>query len=340
LQVRTDAGHVLELGRPVGSGGEGVVCAVLGTQDLVAKILLRPAMPKEVENRLTALVLHGRWGDVTAPLLAREPRRAAWPVHTVHVLPDGERPVAGFLMPNMRRWYEPLSSLLSPSQRQLAFPGATWATALTATRNLASLVGDLHDLGYVIGDFKPGNLWVDAAANIGISDVDSFQFSKGCEMFPSRGRSEGYTAPECIDDPEALPGTSSDDFVLAVLIYQLLMDGMHPFYGTPSDGTRYVSLDDNIAHGRCRLVAPSSVRVLPGDPDTSALPKQLRTLLARCFGDAGRRGGAPRPTAREWADALAEASAPERLRTCSEQSRHVYSVERPWCPWCDISSTT
>jgi DNA-binding helix-hairpin-helix protein with protein kinase domain len=314
-----------------------VVCDVPGSQ-LVAKILLRPAEPEEVEERLAALVRRGRWADVTASLLAGEPRRAAWPVHTVRVL--GERPLAGFLMPDMRRWFEPLSSLLSPARRQVVFPGTTWATALTAAGNLARLVGDLHELGYVIGDFKPGNLWIDAAANIGISDVDSFQFGKDGTMFPCRGRSEGYTAPECIDAPGTLPSTSSDDFVLAVLIYQLLMDGMHPFYGTPGDGSRYVSLDDNILHGRCRVVAPSSVRVLPGDPPASVLPRQLRALLARCFGEAGRRGEAPRPTAREWAAALAEAGVPERLRACSRESGHVYSTERPWCPWCDTSGIT
>ena len=62
-----------------------MVCDVPGSQ-LVAKILLRPAEPEEVEERLAALVRRGRWADVTASLLAGEPRRAGHPRATGHDL--------------------------------------------------------------------------------------------------------------------------------------------------------------------------------------------------------------------------------------------------------------
>jgi DNA-binding helix-hairpin-helix protein with protein kinase domain len=339
LSVKTDAGHTLELVRRVGNGGEGVVYEVRGAP-LLVKLLLRPAGPEQAQRRLEALVRHGRRPPVVARLLSGQPRRAAWPLHTVRVIPARDHAVSGFLMWDLRQWYRPLDSLLSPAQRRVDFPAATWATGAAAAGQLARLVAELHEAGYVIGDLKPANLWIDAAANVGVSDVDSFQFSDGGQVFAGRARSEGYTAPECIDNTQSNPEARSDDFVLAVLIYQLLMGGMHPFHGIPGDGSRYISLDDNILRGRCRVVDPASVRPLPGDPPVSALPRRVRGLLRQCFGEAARLGGAPRATAREWVAVLSEAQAPGRLRACTREPGHIYSAERPWCPWCDAASGT
>lgn len=334
VRVMTDEGRILELGRRLDEGGEGVVYEVSGTA-LVAKLLIQPAAPEDLARRLASLVRRGR-SPRMARLLAGEPRRMAWPVAAVRVLP--RRPAAerihGFVMPDMRRWFRPLSYLLSPGLRAGWFAGCTWRTSLTAATSLARLMADLHAAGYVAGDLKPGNLWVDNRGNIGISDVDSFQFTDGAGMFPCLARTPDYTAPECIISPDTLPDSSSDDFVLAVLVYQLLMDGMHPFSGIPADGTRYVSTDDNILHGRCRLVHPGSVRKVADAPSLAVLPRKLRELFARCFGDAGRLGQDPRPAALEWAGALDAERTEGRLRACRADPRHVYTAECPWCPWC------
>jgi DNA-binding helix-hairpin-helix protein with protein kinase domain len=345
LWVITGQGRALDLGHRLDEGGEGVVYEVSSTDSgstaLVAKLLLQPAAPEEVMDRLASLVRRGR-SPRMARLLAGEPRRVAWPVTTVQVIP--RRPTAerlhGYLMPDMRRWYVPLTYLLRPGLRADELPDARWDISLAASARLAGLVADVHEAGYVIGDLKPENLWVDKAGNVGISDVDSFQFADASGTFLCRARTPDYTAPECIISPDVLPAPSSDDFVLAVLIYQLLMDGLHPFYGIPADGSRYVSIDDNIVHGRARLVRLDSVQVIPGAPPFSVLPRRLRGLFARCFGDAGRTGANPRPTATEWAGLLVAERAEGRLRTCCTDPRHVYTAERPWCPWCHNSRTS
>lgn len=339
VRVITDKGRTLELDRRLDEGGEGVVYEVHGAP-LVAKLLIQPTVPADPAGRLAILVRRGR-SPRMARLLAGEPRRVAWPIAVIRVLP--RRPAAeyihGYLMPDMRRWYGPLNYMLRPALRATGFPDANWDTSLAASASLARLVVDLHAAGYVIGDLKPENLWTDERGNVGISDVDSFWFADAGRMFPCRVQSPDYTAPECIRTPDVQPDSSADAFVLAVLIYQLLMDGLHPFYGIPTDGTRYVSIDDNVVHGRARLVRPGSVRAAPGAPSLSVLPRRLRELFARCFGDAGRTGEAPRPTAVDWAEALVAERAAGRLRTCPANPRHVYTAERPWCPWCDATRT-
>jgi DNA-binding helix-hairpin-helix protein with protein kinase domain len=141
----------------------------------------------------------------------------------------------------------------------------------------------------------------------------------------------GYLAPERIGAPAGTPPQrTSDDFVLAVLIHQLLMDGLHPFAGYPADGGDYRSHDDNVLHGRCRLLDRTSVLLPRSAPPVDLLPRRLADLMRAAFGGV-------RPSASAWAEALAAESAPTRLRTCRTDPLHVHTVERPWCPWCDLA---
>lgn len=338
MRVTTDLGRALELGGQLDEGGEGVVYEVVGLP-LVAKLLLEPSDPEELSRRLASLLRRGR-SPRMARLLTGEPPRLAWPTATVRVVARAAKdaPVHGFLMPDMRRWFRPLSHLLQPALRAAAFPGATWSTSLAAAATLARLVADLHDAGYVVGDLKPSNLWVDEHGNVGASDVDSFQFSDGTATFRCLARTPDYTAPECLRDANALPDAQTDDFVLAIVIYQLLLDGMHPFSGIPADGSRYLSIDDNILHGRARIACPSAVRPMPGAPPVSALPRRPRDEFIRCFGAGSGADRMARPTALEWAAALDAEQAADRLRNCRVNPGHVYTADRPWCPWCDATA--
>jgi len=336
MRVVTSHGWTLELGRQLDEGGEGVVYEVDGLRSVV-KVLLDPADPASLARRLGSLEQRGR-SPRMAPLLAGQPPRAAWPSETVRVLARNAaaEPVHGFLMPDMRRWYRPLGAMLQPAARDAEFPGATWNTSLAVAASLARLVADLHAAGYVVGDLKPGNLWVDDQGNVGASDVDSFQFSDDSGTFPCLARTPDYTAPECLSDANATPDSLTDNFVLAVVIYQLLMDGMHPFSGIPADGSRYLSIDDNVRQGRARIARLGAVRPMPGAPPLSALPRRVRDGFIRCF-SAAESGRSARPGALEWAAVLEAERAAGRLRNCQARPGHVYTAERPWCPWCDVT---
>lgn len=331
VRVRTSTGMLLVLGARVDNGREGVVYRVEGAPALLGKLLPRAQNRAEVSRRLTALVRHGR-SPRAVRLLAGTPRRAAWPVGVIHSVARG---IPGFLMPDMAANFKPMDSLISAAFRTTCFPAATWATSLAAAINLAQLVADVHEAGYVIGDLKQENLWAGQDGTVGISDVDSFQFTDGGEFFPCRAMSPGYTAPEGIDNSAAVLDAASDNFVLAVLIYQLLMDGMHPFHGQPGDGTPYVSLDDNVLHGRARIVQADLVRVPSWVPPLTILPRHIRALFRQCFGARGCRIREARPAASEWVAALAQVRAAGQLQSCQKVAEHVFTRERPWCPWCD-----
>lgn len=258
----------------------------------------------------------------------------AWPLVAVTTVRGS---VHGYLMADLRCRYQPLERLLAPAGRQEQLPGSSWATALRAAAGLASLLAALHAEAYLVGDLKPDNLWVDEWGGIGIADVDSWQFTDHGQLFACRMHTPGYTAPEAVADPRTALTEAADDFVLAVLVHQLLLVGLHPFAGRPADGSRYVSLDDNLLHGRCRLIDRQSVVFTRPLPPFDLLPGRLAELFRSAFGPTGRRSPGQRPSAATWARALRAELADGRLRGCAENRRHVHSVERPWCPWCDLA---
>ncbi|WP_241989893.1 MULTISPECIES: protein kinase domain-containing protein [unclassified Streptomyces] len=331
LRVVSGSGHTWQLAEQIGSGSEGFVYGVEDARPLVAKLVPDPPDPEAYRRRVARLVRQRR-EPRTVGLLSGTPVRLAWPL--VPVRTAGGSPaerVDGYLMSDMRHGYQPLGHLLTASARRALLPRATWATALRAAASLAGLLAELHTEGYVVGDLKPDNLWVDTTGRVGMADIDSLQFTDGREVFPSRMRTPGYTAPERMGVPAGTaPDTSSDEFALAVLVHQLLMSGLHPFAGHPADGSDYLSYDDNVLHGRCRLVDRGSVLLPRSVPPADLLPRRLTELSRAAFAPVG-----PRPTTGAWAAALAAELAPGRLRTCRVNARHVHTVERPWCPWCD-----
>ncbi|MCT2591579.1 hypothetical protein LHJ74_17015 [Streptomyces sp. N2-109] len=328
IRVVSGRGHQWLLTERIGSGSEGIVYAVDDPRALVAKLVPDPPDREAYRRRVERLVRQRR-EPRTVRLLSGSPTRLAWPMVPVRtVLGGGTDSIDGYVMRDMRLAYQPFTHLVSPAARRAFLPGATWATALAAAEALARLLAELHAGGYVVGDLKPDNLWVDTQGRVGLADVDSWQFTDGREVFPGRMRTPGYTAPERIGPVGAPPDSSSDDFVLAVLIHQLLMSGLHPFTGHPADGGDYLSLDDNLLQGRCRAVDRTSVVLPRSAPPADLLPRRLASL----FGDAF---GGTRPHAWLWAEELAVARAAERLTVCAVQKLHVYTIERPWCPWCD-----
>ncbi|NGN68006.1 hypothetical protein G5C51_29415 [Streptomyces sp. A7024] len=330
LRCVSRGGREWRLGERLGSGSEGVVYAVTDAGPggpLVAKLIPEPA--DRFRPRVDALVRQGR-EPRTVRLLAGAPGRLAWPLERI-TAPGA----AGYLMRDLRAHFRPFGDLLITAARQERLPEATWATALATAAALAGLLADIHAEDYVVGDLKPDNLWADGRGGIAMADVDSWQFTDRGAVFPGRMRTPGYAAPELLGRDSAPPTSASDDFVLAVLVHQLLMSGLHPFTGHPGDDSPYLSLDDNLRHGRSRLLSPGSVVLPASAPPDDVLPRELRQLLTAALGGPGRKDPAARPAAVDWARALRRQLRPERLATCRANGSHVHTRERPWCPWCD-----
>jgi DNA-binding helix-hairpin-helix protein with protein kinase domain len=317
----TSQSDIVRLGRRIGIGAEGEVYEIQDRSDLVAKIYHEPPPPEKAE-KLVVLSLLGN---------ERLFNLSAWPVSTLRDAPDGE--VVGFVMKKISQ-AEEVHALHSPKSRLQKFPEASWAFLIYVAANVARAVAAVHEHGLVIGDLNPKNLLVTRKATVYLLDVDSFQVTAEGKTYRCEGGFPEYTPPELqgVAFRDVDRAQEHDCFGLAVVIFQLLFMGRHPFSGRYL-GAGEMPLERAIREYRFAYGADAEGRKMRQPPGTLALhsmPSPLVKLFRRAFLSTDR----PRP--REWIeplDALAKA-----LKKCELHSGHHYYRELRECPWCEIES--
>jgi DNA-binding helix-hairpin-helix protein with protein kinase domain/Tfp pilus assembly protein PilF len=317
----TSQSDIVRLGRRIGIGAEGEVYEIQDNSDLVAKIYHGPPPPEKAEK----LVVLSRLGN------ERLFNLSAWPVSTLRDAPEGE--VVGFVMKKISQ-AEEVHALHSPKSRLQKFPEASWAFLIYVAANIARAVALIHEHGLVIGDLNPKNILVTRKATVYLLDVDSFQVSADGKTYRCEGGFPEYTPPELqgVAFRDVDRAQEHDCFGLAVVIFQLLFMGRHPFSGRYLDAGE-MPLERAIREYRFAYGADAEARKMRQPPGTLALdsmPTALLGLFHRAFLTADR------PQALEWIehlDALAKA-----LKKCELHSGHYYYRELRDCPWCGIES--
>jgi DNA-binding helix-hairpin-helix protein with protein kinase domain len=317
-------GREAGLGRCLGQGGEGAVYAVPMWPRSVAKIYARRP-DDQTQLKLTAMV------QLATEELASF---AAWPRRLLLDRKTGT--VLGFLMPRVDG--HPIHALYGPTNRKSAFPDASWASLMWAARNLALAVDAVHRHGHVIGDVNEGNVSVSRKMKVRLIDCDSFQVTHLGHTYPCRVGVPLFTPPELQGQRlDSVRRTCDHDrFGLAVLVFQLLFMGRHPFAGRHPD--RALSVEAAIREGL--FAFGQEARRQAWEPPPFSLPLEEGTppvadLFERAFGRDAAAGGA-RPTAEEWAHALENLY--ERLVRCRADPRHVHARANGSCPWCRIEN--
>lgn len=318
-------GREAGLGRCLGQGGEGAVYSVPMWPRSVAKIYAR--RPDELTSRkLRAMVELG-----TEELVSF----AAWPQGLL--LDPRTRSPVGFLMPRVDGHRE-IHALYGPTARKTAFPDASWAFLVRVARNLAAAFDAVHRYGHVIGDVNQGNVVVSRKATVRLIDCDSFQVTHLGHTYPCRVGVPLFTPPELQGQRlDSVQRTHDHDrFGLAVLVFQLLFMGRHPFTGRhPS---RVVPVEAAIREGL--FAFGKEARGQGWDPPPFSLllddvTRPVADLFERAFGRKAATGGA-RPAAADWVRDLDALEA--QLAICGEDPRHAYAPARGSCPWCRIEN--
>jgi len=245
--------------------------------------------------------------------------------------PDGA--VVGFVMKRISG-AEEVHALHSPKSRLQKFPDASWAFLIYVAANIARAVAAIHEHGFVIGDLNPKNILVTRKATVYLLDVDSFQISDDNKTYRCDGGFPEYTPPELqgVAFRKVDRTQEHDYFGLAVVIFQLLFMGRHPFSGRFL-GAGEMSLERAIRESRFAYGVDAEARKMKQPPGTLALdsmPQPLVELFRRAFLTTDR----PRP--REWVDSL-DALA-KSLKKCDLHNGHYYYRELRGCPWCGIET--
>ena len=310
-------GRAIGLGKRIGRGGEGEVYALASVPGQAAK-LYTVADLGEREAKIAAMV---------AARLAATSDLVAFPIETLRAKPAA---FAGFTM-RLVAGHKPLFELYAPGARKVAFPHADYRFLVRTAANVARAVGAVHESGCVIGDINHSGLLVSDEATVALIDADSFQFIAGDRRYLCRVGVPEYTPPELQGRKlaEVVRTVEHDRFGLAIVMFQLLFMGRHPFSGAYSRGEMPIERaigEHRFAYSRLRKVGMTPP---PAVPTLADFPTPVAAAFEAAFGPDGANG---RPSPRDWIALMAQLEAD--LVPCAANPLHHYPKQASDCPWC------
>ncbi|MCT8248885.1 DNA-binding protein [Proteus vulgaris] len=322
-QLQDENGKIYQIGNLIKSGGAGSVSHINNAPSQVSKVyhdkidkayyLKKITAMQKLEPALKPVSVNG------TPII-----QLAWPQARLY---NSQKQFVGFVMPELdvKNTIE-LEYILQERQAKAHGLPTGMGAKVSLAYNLCSLIDALHQQGHRIIDMKPLNLrFYKSSLYMSLLDCDGFSIQGENTRYPAGQFTVEYLAPE-FQAKQTIPETEEewqDRFALAVIIFQLLNFGIHPFSGRPKNDTVPTDIPRRIA-GRFygygikahNLITPS---VASGHKQ---LPDALRILFDKAF------SGAPslRPSAKTWATALYEYAQPEKqqMLVCQKDKNHQH----------------
>jgi len=381
FKAQNGKNYLINVGNIIASGGEGDICTV---QDYTAKVakLFRADTPvkklQTLENKITYMAQ--LYDHIPSNVRNTVSAQITWPEAALF---DNSGKFRGYIMQKVSG-HETLDCAYLESQRTKS--NFTFGEKVIIAKNLCVAVNVMHSvLHCVVGDFNAKNIMVNTkSGTVYLVDSDSFHLRYTEEV---RGRKLTGYMPTLVGRPEYLPkelhdyvinqnaqldtlpqpsfNRESDLFGLAIHIFQLLMNGTHP-YGlriNPADRTDSFSVSkvdigwvENIKKERyVYSKSPDVVKRILGylppkfAPSYEVIPDYLQALFERAFVinsessiKLSRRSGdgkyysdvTVRPSASEWYHTLDRFS--KELKVCSVNPQHQYGRHLNKCPWCSL----
>ncbi len=321
----------LVLGKLLKSGGAGSVYLMPASPLQVAKIYHDSANPAHYERKIAAML---ELSPHLPDLVENNHRyvQIAWPQA---LLRDERGRFLGFLMPAVDvQATSELECIMQERQARKAGLPTGLGAKITLAANLAGVIAALHEQGHHVIDLKPVNLrFYPQALYMAMLDCDGFSIQGHGERFEADQITPDYLAPEF--QGRALPEggeTQQDLFALAVVVFQLLNFGIHPFSGRPNSDHVPTDIPGRIAQ-RCYAYGLHANPVLGPSPVSGhrSMPAELRLLFDRAF----ESSGATRPSANEWVVLLKAYAlrSSQRLIVCAANHEHQHFAGYP-CAAC------
>ncbi|MBD2439689.1 tetratricopeptide repeat protein [Nostoc sp. FACHB-110] len=322
--------EIINLSVSLGRGGEACIYAVPSDSNVVAKVYHQPTATHA--KKLYAMLAN----PPENPTANLGHISIAWPQELIKTV-DGSNSVVGFIMPRIRGM-RPIIDFYNPRTRRQHCPLFNYQYLVRTARNLAAAFAALHTSGYCVGDVNESNILVSDTALVSLVDTDSFQVPDIKNNIVYRcpvGKPE-FTPPELQNKVFAQHDReiNHDLFGLAVLIFQLLMEGAHPFSGIFQGTAEPPPYEARIAAGHFTYSQQRKVPYVPTPiaPAWEMLHPSLQELFVQCF-EAGHSNAYLRPSAQTWLSTLAEVE--DALITCTTNPQHRYSNHLHSCPWCE-----
>ena len=283
---------------PLDSGGEGAI-HLLPDRSRILKEIFRPT-PLVVEKL--------RWMLHHAP--PREtpwaPLDLGWPAGLL--IHPATNEVCGYQAVYFNH-ASTLETVFNRAERANVFAHWSFAHLVNLAANLARAFERAHRLRLVLGDVSSRNALCDERTYVKLIDLESAQIETDQALLPCLVATTDYSPPElqAVDDFSKVRRTiHHDSFGLAVLIHQLVFDGVHPYYGT--------------------VEAPVGPKTMP--------PGMAERISQNLWAFSSSTAGKPRVTPPP--DACDFKSIPTPLQDLFHRAfdeGHAESSSTPWKPW-------
>lgn len=312
----------LNLGEKLGGGGEGEVFKIADQPNLAVKLYnenVRLNRESKVRQMVKMIPIKYRNSSIVFPL----------------DIVTANNQFVGFIM-EVVNGYKPIHLLFNSKSRSYEFPYADYRFILRVAKNVASALAQVHQTGCIIGDINQSGILIsekDATARL--IDTDSFQFSSNGNLYPCEVGMEDYTPPEL--QGQSLKGkirtVNHDNFGLAVIIFQLLFMGMHPYAGRceKKDLTMGEAIKENrFAYS---LKRTNETETLPAKNALTLdlFPDYIRQAFESAFGI----NPSDRPDAKQWITILAQFE--KDLSQCKNNRNHFFFNASSNCIWCNFA---
>jgi DNA-binding helix-hairpin-helix protein with protein kinase domain len=238
-------------------------------------------------------------------------------------------------MPKITKSNE-LNMVINPSIRARQNIQINTKDLYRLAHNICTVYRVFHAKRYVIGDINTKNIMVSTQMHVTVVDCDSIQVHDGRtnKTYPCKVGVREYTPPELVgkDFASTIRTPNNDEFAIAVLVFQLLMQGHHPFSGVQMPGQPDV--EDVVHHNMMNKIFPfdrgSRHRCAPpkrAPVYESVIPMALQALFRQAFTTDQR------PSAEQWTTALL--SIIPQMVPCSRDATHMHprGVMCTMCSW-------
>ncbi len=321
----------ITLGKLINKGGaSGKIYLVEDRPESVVKIFHNTTKSASNRQKLQAMLLNKpNFQPVEANGV--EYIQIAWPQA---LLDDEKGFCVGYMMPliNMDSAVS-LDHLMQKAIRKKLNLSEKYAYRIFAAYNVASMVTALHKCGHYIIDLKPSNLSVyKENMLVAVVDCDGFSIKGEKTRYPAEFVSEEYIYPEGMKQSCEQMDEEQDRFALAVIIFRLLNNGIHPFSGTPKDsGAAMLTIQERIeqyhyAYGfwpdKYQYPHPYSIH--------EYFNKETLELFERAF-----TKDCQRPSAYEWQEHLWKLM--HSLKQCKIDTNHAYFTSKG-CGLCSVEN--
>lgn len=349
-------GKYLVSDEKIAGGGEGDIYPVAQSAGLVAKIFREDKKTPEREEKLRNMV--------QLKLTEEQLDYITWPRDVIY---DNQGRFAGYIMSRVDH-VQSLTMLYSSEKFDLRY-------RLLAAYNLCASIDMIHSAGLICGDLNPQNIMINLdiedkenGFHVVLVDADSYHFVTPQKTFRCEVGLPDYIAPEVQKKMVAgvslktapLPTYSrqSDRFALAVHIFNLLMNGCHPFACAREVGNQVQTSMEQMTETfqKKSVVAPQPIENIKNGyfpfyekrdgisipmyaPEFSSLPSDIQQAFIQTF-VGGFRNPEVRVTAGQWADIIRKYVIAANDRACVSccPRGHYYFASNATCPLCTVEA--